>query len=146
MRSGIALEARHRGDDFSLQWSKAEQLRTGDHVIRVPVQAHGIDVHSHFIQHGRGGNPRAAIPAQAMDAPGLVKESERQLAHLLRVFQVHAVTPAGIQQHVLPVGFQLPVRTRVLVILSGHLRQNSVTQSQRGVAKALSPQACSRCA
>src|SRR5512140_1220991 len=72
-----------------------------------------------------------------MNAPGLVKKHKSQPAHLLGVLQVHPVPPGSIHDHVLAVSFQLTVRARALVILRGHLRKNSVTQSEWRVTKAL---------
>ena len=101
------------------------------------MQPHGIHIHSHFVQHGRRGNPLPAFVVQAMDAARLVKQCERQLAHLHGVCQVYSVAARRLQQYILPVRFQLAMRARVLVILGGHLRQNAVAQTQRRVTKTL---------
>ena len=58
---------------------------------------------------------------------------------MLGVGRVHMVAASGGTEHVLPVRLQLLMRAGVFVVFGGHLRQNAITQSQGGVAKAFQP-------
>src|SRR5579862_8604531 len=107
----------------------------GDYVIRVTMPSRRIYVASNLVQYDRSSNPLAKFLVQLVHRAGLIEQSQRQVAHVLRIGQINAIAAAGGHQYILAIRFQLLVRPRMPVVLRRHLRQKTVAQSQWRVAE-----------
>src|SRR3954471_15987475 len=86
-----------------------------------------------FMQHRRGSNPMGIFGGQTMNIPQAIEKLHRQIAHLRGMTSIDVVTLRKRDERVLSLRLQLAVLARADIGVGSHLRQQSISQSERGV-------------
>jgi hypothetical protein len=85
LRRGLPVVAGEQRDDLDLLGIEAAEIAVLDQVVRVPVMALVADVHADVVQQRAVLEPLAFAIGQAVHAPGLIEDRQRQPCDLLRV-------------------------------------------------------------
>ncbi len=107
----------------------------------MPVMSLVVDEFACVAQHRRRRQPALILRRQPVQRLELAKKLHRVRPYRLRMARIDTVAPRRRQHALPPFVLKLLVDRGPRVLLCQHLRQDSVTQSQRRVAKPRHPKA-----